>query len=172
MSCLIRRSVQFDYKLLEDFVLTRENARQAFKASTTVLAVIQGLATVAVTGLGIAAATLDPPPKVLNVLTAALGAVGTGVVSLSKWRDYSGKTTFNEEAMSFYQVGVGNTQSLLSEHQVLPQPATILMRACTAARGLEHPQKGSPGVQYQSARTFLNRRKYSNIRCGCCTIYL
>ena len=172
MSCLIRRSVQFDYKLLEDFVLTRENARQAFKASTTVLAVIQGLATVAVTGLGIAAATLDHPPKVLNVLTAALGAVGTGVVSLSKWRDYSGKTTFNEEAMSFYQVGVGNTQSLLSEHQVLPQPAPILMRACTAARGLEHPQKGSPGVQYQSARTFLNRRKYSNIRCGCCTIYL
>lgn len=71
-------------KHVEDFVLNHENARQGFKASTIVLAVIQGFATVAVTGLGIAAATLDPPPKVLNVLTAALGAVGTGVVSLSK----------------------------------------------------------------------------------------
>lgn len=130
------------------------------------------IATVAVTGLGIAAAAIHHPPKVSNVLTAALGVVGAGVVSLSKWRDYAGRTTFNEEAMSFYQVGKGNIQSLLSEHQLLPKPAPILMRACTAARGLGHPQKGSPGVQYQSARTFLNRRKYSNNRCDCCTICL
>lgn len=96
------QTLQTHKQNLEDFIFTHENAHQGFKASTIVLAVVQGFARIAVTGLGIAAATLDHPPKVLNVLTAALGAVGTGVVPLSKWRDSAGKTTFNEEAMSVF----------------------------------------------------------------------
>jgi len=69
----------------------------------------------------------------LNVWTAALGAVDAGFASLSKWHAYAATATFNEEAMSFYTPGVSNIQPVLTQNQLLPQPAPILMRACNAA---------------------------------------
>lgn len=145
-------------KLLEDFEVIHADACHGFKASTTVLAAVQGLAALAVTGLGIAAAALDHPPKTLNILTAALGAIGGGVASLSKWRNYAGKAAFNEEAASFYTSGVNNLQSVLDENQLSPQPAPFLMRAINTANAFKNPKAGTPGAIYQNARKSLARR--------------
>ena len=136
------------------------------------LTAVQGLAVLAVTGLGIAAAALDHPPKTLHMLTAALGAVGGWVASFIKWRDFAGKAAVDGEAMSFYMSGVNNIQSVLDQNQLLPPSAPILMRAINTADGFQNPKNAMPGADYQAARKSLARRKFSNVECGCCTIYL
>lgn len=63
---------------LATFISIHEDLCQGFKASATVLAVLQALAALAVTGLGIGASTQKHFLKVLNILTAFLGAAGAG----------------------------------------------------------------------------------------------
>lgn len=84
----------------------------------------------------------------MNILTAALGAGGGGVASLSKRRNYSGKTAFNEEAMSFCMSGVNTTQSVMD---------------IDAADGCKSSKSGMPGASFQTALKSLACRNVLNM---------
>jgi len=101
---------------------------------------------------------MEHPPNVLNILTAAFGALSTSFSGFFKWRDYAGKATFHEDAVSFYEGGINKADHTL---QASKQPSNYPPNKLLKAKRDCKPSPGKPRV------AVCNQKKHQMEAFGC-----